>query len=134
MRGLNLSRLIFSLRFCIKSLIPHVERQLRILHEIVTNRKSRSLFSGAKRWFGQNKPASALVAGAAGLAGGNLGSGQMPGTSVVYGKEAPELQLRKMGDFFFMMKMYKSAYSAYHTCKKDFQVSLKNETATVFTF
>ena len=35
--------------FVIKCLIPHCERQLRLLHEIVTNRKSRSLFSGAKR-------------------------------------------------------------------------------------
>jgi hypothetical protein len=40
-------------RFCIRGLIPHVERQMRLFNDIVTNRKSRSLFSGAKRWFGQ---------------------------------------------------------------------------------
>ena len=45
----------------------------------MTNRKSRSLFSGAKRWFGQGKP------------------GVATGTSVIYGREAPELQLRKLG-------------------------------------
>ena len=95
---------IFS-RFVIKCLIPHCERQLRLLNEIVTNRKSRSLFSGAKRWFGQGKP------------------GVATGTSVIYGREAPELQLRKLADLFFMLKMYKAAYNHYHTAKKDFQVS-----------
>ena len=68
------------------------------------DRKSRSLFSGAKRWFGQGKP------------------GVATGTSVIYGREAPELQLRKLADLFFMLKMYKSAYNHYHTAKKDFQV------------
>ena len=85
-------------------MIPHCERQLRLLNEIVTNRKTRSLFSGAKRWFGQGKP------------------GVATGTSVIYGREAPELQLRKLADLFFMLKMYKSAYSHYHTAKKDFHV------------
>ena len=67
-------------------------------------RKSRSLFSGAKNWFGQRKP------------------GVATGTSVIYGRDAPELQLRKLADLFFMLKMYKSAYNHYHTAKKDFQV------------
>ena len=80
---------------------------MRTLHDIVTNRKSRSLFSGAKRWFGQNKP-------------GTAGSG----TSVVYGKEAPELQMRKLADLYFMFRMFKNAYGCYHTLKKDFQVQL----------
>lgn len=57
-----------------------MEKQLRLTAEIVTNRKSRSLFSGAKRWFGANKPA---------------GSGG--GTSVVYSREAPELQVSAQG-------------------------------------
>ena len=67
---------IFMREFVIKSLIPYVEKQLRLTAEIVTNRKSRSLFSGAKRWFGSNKPAGSA------------------GTSVVYSREAPELQVR----------------------------------------
>ena len=87
-------------------MVPHCERQLRLLHEIVTNRKSRSLFSGAKRWFGQSKP------------------GVATGTSVIYGREAPELQLRKMADLYFMLKLYKHAYNHYHTAKKDFYVNL----------
>lgn len=94
---------IFVREFCIRGLIPYVERQMRLFNEIVTNRKSRSLFSGAKRWFGQAKPGTAS------------------GTSVIYGKEAPELQIRKLGDLFFMMKLYKQAYNCYYTAKKDFQ-------------
>ena len=46
----------------------------------------------------------------------------MSGTSVVYGKEAPELQLRKLGDFYFMVKLYRQAYNCYYGIKKDFQV------------
>jgi len=81
-----------------------MEQQMRLLHEILTNRKSRSLFSGAKRWFGQNKPGAATT-----------------GTSVVYGKDAMELQTRKLGDLYFACRMYKLAYNCYHLCKKDFQ-------------
>lgn len=78
---------------------------MRFHYDILTNRKSRSFLSGAKRWFGQNKP------GAAG------------GTSVVYSKDAPEIQFRKLGDLYFMLRLYKNAYSCYHSCKKDFLVS-----------
>jgi len=63
----------------IKAVVPYAEKQLKQLHELVTNRKSRSLFSGAKRWFGTNKP--------------NAATGGGGGTSVVYSKEAPELQV-----------------------------------------
>ena len=49
--------------------------------------------------------------------------GVATGTSVIYGREAPELQLRKMADLYFMFKMYKQAYTHYHTSKKDFYVS-----------
>ena len=51
-----------------------------MLHEVVTNRKSRSLFSGAKRWFGGSQNKGGAGGGAAGV------------SSVIYGKEAPELQ------------------------------------------
>ena len=87
----------------IKSLVPYVEKQLRLTSEIVTNRKSRSLFSGAKRWFGSTK--------------GGSGGGA---TSVVYSKEAPELQVRRLADLYFMMKLWKPAYNYYYIAKKDF--------------
>jgi len=90
--------------FVTHNLIPYLEQQMRLLHEIVTNRKSRSFLSGAKRWFGQNKPGAATT-----------------GTSVVYGRDASELQMRKLGDLYFMCRLYKQAYGCYHQCKKDFQ-------------
>ena len=95
---------IFIREFTIKSLIPYVEKQLKFTSEIVTNRKSRSLFSGAKRWFGSNRPNTA---------GG--------GTSVIYSKEAPELQVRRMADLYFIMKLFKPAYNYSYIAKKDFQ-------------
>ena len=67
---------LFMRDLVIKGVVPYAEKQLKQLNELVTNRKSRSLFSGAKRWFGTNKP--------------NVVGG---GTSVVYSKEAPELQV-----------------------------------------
>ncbi len=92
--------------FCTHGLLPYLEHLMRQLNDPVANRsKSRSFLVGAKRWFGQNKP------GAAGA-----------GTSIVYSKEATELQMRKLGDLYFMLRIFKAAYSCFHTCKKEFQV------------
>lgn len=43
--------------FCTRALLPHVERQIQNLTEIVSNKKgvSKSLFSATKRWFTPNK-------------------------------------------------------------------------------
>lgn len=44
--------------FCLKSLLPYVERQISLLNDLISNKKgvSRSLFSATKRWFGTSKP------------------------------------------------------------------------------
>lgn len=44
--------------FCLKSLLPYVEKQMNLLHDVISNKKgvSRSLLSATKRWFGTNKP------------------------------------------------------------------------------
>lgn len=44
--------------FCLKSLLPYVERQIFLLNDLISNKKgvSRSLFSATKRWFGTSKP------------------------------------------------------------------------------
>ena len=77
-----------------------------LAQEVATSRKSsRGIFSGAKMWFGGTRP----VGGTAG------------GTSVVYGREAPELQGRRLADLYFLMRMYKPAYNFAYICKKDFQ-------------
>ncbi|XP_064097927.1 trafficking protein particle complex subunit 8-like isoform X2 [Macrobrachium nipponense] len=90
--------------FCIKALIPHVERQIRYLNEAVTNRsRSKSLLSATRRWLGGNKsPGSAT-------------------NSVIYSPEATELQTRRLGDLCFMFGLYELAYSSYHTAKNDFK-------------
>lgn len=37
-----------------------------------------------------------------------------------YTPEAPEMQLRRLGDLAFMFQLYEQAYQTYHTCKRDF--------------
>ena len=112
----------FIKEFIVKALIPYLEKQMRTLHEIVTNRKSRSLFSGAKKWFSGAAASAGNKAGAGSLLGGSgVNSGMGGGTSVIYAREAPELQMRRLGDIYFMLKLYKLAYSCYHTSKRDFQ-------------
>lgn len=37
-----------------------------------------------------------------------------------YGPDAPELQVRKLGDLAFMFQLYEVAYQAYHNAKRDF--------------
>lgn len=48
--------------FCIRALMPYVERQIQQLSEFVANKKgvSRSLFSATKRWFSPNKPGTTV--------------------------------------------------------------------------
>lgn len=113
----------FIKEFAIKGLIPYLEKQMRTLQEIVTNRKSRSLFSGAKKWFSGAAASAGSKTGAGALLGGTGGSNVTGGggTSVIYAREAPELQMRRLGDIYFMLKLYKLAYSCYHTAKRDFQ-------------
>ncbi|RUS81108.1 hypothetical protein EGW08_011148, partial [Elysia chlorotica] len=104
----DLDRLrIFMHEFVVRALVPWVERQMKMLSEQVTSRKAihRSFFSATKKWFG-NKP-----------------QGPVPSTqntTVVYTKDAPELQLRRLADLAFLFQMYDFAYHTYHTAKKDF--------------
>lgn len=95
---------IFVHEFCVRSLIPHVERQIRYLNEVVTNRsRSKSLLSATRRWLVGNKsPGSAT-------------------NSVIYSPEATELQTRRLADLCFMFGLYELAYSFYHTAKNDFK-------------
>ncbi|XP_015112086.1 trafficking protein particle complex subunit 8 [Diachasma alloeum] len=93
--------------FCLKSLLPYVEKQINLLNDVISNKKgvSRSLFSATKRWFGTNKPGAA---------------GSTPTNAVIYTTESPELQLRRLGDLCFMFGHYTLAYQAYHSAKRDF--------------
>ncbi|XP_011502697.1 PREDICTED: trafficking protein particle complex subunit 8 [Ceratosolen solmsi marchali] len=93
--------------FCLKSLLPYVEKQISLLNDLISNKKgvSKSLFSATKRWFGTNKPGV---------------PGSAPANAVIYTAESPELQLRRLGDLCFMFGHYTFAYQAYHNAKRDF--------------
>ncbi|KAL0279427.1 UNVERIFIED_CONTAM: hypothetical protein PYX00_000989 [Menopon gallinae] len=90
----------------VQVLIPHVEKQIYHLNDQASNKKgvSRSLFTATKRLFSTSKP-------------GSVGA---PYNSVVYANDAPELQLRRLGDLYFMFTNYGLAFQAYHSVKRDF--------------
>lgn len=99
--------------------MPHVEKLIFQLNDIVSkknfffgvnlifdyfsiflqtsNKKgvSRSLLSATKRLFGTSKPGS---------------PGSSPVNSVIYAFDAPELQLRRLGDLYFMFTYYSLAF------------------------
>ncbi|KAG5334145.1 TPPC8 protein, partial [Acromyrmex charruanus] len=92
--------------FCLRSLLPYVEKQIGLLNDVISNKRvSRSLFSATKRWFSTNKPGV---------------PGSAPSNAVIYTAESPELQLRRLGDLCFMFGHYSLAYQAYHSAKRDF--------------
>lgn len=93
---------------CAHALLPHIEKQIQQLHDQISNKKSvsRSLLGATKRWFGTNKPGAP--------------NSSVPANAVIYSGDAPELQLRRMGDLCFMFRHYKSAFEAYHSAKRDF--------------
>ncbi|XP_018016859.1 trafficking protein particle complex subunit 8 isoform X2 [Hyalella azteca] len=94
------------------ALVPYVERQVRHLTEVVTNRsRSKSLLSATRRWLGGSKNPNAST-----------------GTNVLYSSEASELQTRRLADLAFMFRMYDIAYNNYHTAKNDF----KNDQAWLY--
>uniref|UniRef100_A0A6P7FSR0 Trafficking protein particle complex subunit 8 n=1 Tax=Diabrotica virgifera virgifera TaxID=50390 RepID=A0A6P7FSR0_DIAVI len=87
-------------------LIPYIEKQIHSLNEVVANRKgvSKSLFSATKRWFTQNKPGTSAAAI----------------NNLVYSPDSPELQIRKMGDLYFMLGQYSLAFQTYHLAKREY--------------
>ncbi|KPJ16736.1 hypothetical protein RR48_10335 [Papilio machaon] len=88
-----------------KALLPYLEKQISHLSEVVANRKgvSRSLLSATKRWFATGKP------------GNTTGN-----NTVIYSSDCPELQLRRLGDLWFLCGQWQRAFDAYHTAKREF--------------
>ncbi|KAL3290126.1 hypothetical protein HHI36_023491 [Cryptolaemus montrouzieri] len=86
-------------------LIPYVERQIQVLSDNISNKKgvSRSLFSATKRWFNPNKPGASSMS-----------------NNLMYAPDAPELQVRRLGDLYFMFGNYSAAFQAYHLAKRDY--------------
>ncbi|KAI8438472.1 hypothetical protein MSG28_010973, partial [Choristoneura fumiferana] len=95
----------FTQEYALKALLPFVEKQISQLSEVVANRKgvSRSLLSATKRWFGTGK-------------GGNTTGNN----TVIYSSECPELQLRRLGDLWFLCGQWQRAFDTYHTAKREF--------------
>ncbi|XP_049881251.1 trafficking protein particle complex subunit 8 [Pectinophora gossypiella] len=91
--------------YATKALLPHVEKQIAQLSENVTTRKgvSRSLISATKRWFNTGKTGNTTV-----------------NNTVVYSTDCPELQLRRLGDLWFMCGQWQRAFDTYHTAKREF--------------
>ncbi|XP_064466657.1 trafficking protein particle complex subunit 8-like isoform X2 [Ornithodoros turicata] len=98
---------VFLQDFCAHSLVPYAEEQMRLLNDQVTNKKGihrsfmnvKKLFAGSKT--GPQGPHAAV-------------------NSVVYSQDAPELQVRRLGDLAFLFQLYEFAYHAYHSAKRDF--------------
>uniref|UniRef100_UPI00358F5108 trafficking protein particle complex subunit 8 isoform X2 n=1 Tax=Myxine glutinosa TaxID=7769 RepID=UPI00358F5108 len=97
--------------FTIHGLLPHIERTIRQLNDQLVSRRglSRSLMTVTRKWFGGSKTPE------------RLGSEPRGPSGITYSSEAPELQLRKMGDLCFLMHLYELAYTCYHSAKKEFQ-------------
>lgn len=98
---------VFVQEFCSQGLVPYIEEQMRILNDQVTNKK------GIHRSFMSMKK---LFAGSKTIPQGPHSSVN----SVVYGQDAPELQVRRLGDLAFLFQLYEFAYQAYHSAKRDF--------------
>ncbi|KAJ8923650.1 hypothetical protein NQ315_010230 [Exocentrus adspersus] len=94
------------LEFTRSCLLPYIEKQLVILNDVVSNKKgmSKSLFSATKRWFSPNKP----------------GAGSVAVNNLIYSPDSPELQIRRLGDLYFMFGHYDAAFQAYHLAKRDY--------------
>ncbi|EFA11313.1 trafficking protein particle complex subunit 8 [Tribolium castaneum] len=97
---------LFLHEFTKTCLLPYIEKQIHQLSDVISNKKgvSRSLFSATKRWFNPNKP------GASSVAVNNL----------IYAPDSPELQVRRLGDLYFMFGHYLLAFQAYHLAKRDY--------------
>ncbi|CAG9796623.1 unnamed protein product [Diatraea saccharalis] len=91
--------------YATKALLPYLEKLISQLSEVVANRKgvSRSLLSATKRWFGTGKT------------GNTTGN-----NTVIYSNDCPELQLRRLGDLWFLCGQWQKAFDTYHTAKREF--------------
>ncbi|XP_052816266.1 trafficking protein particle complex subunit 8-like isoform X2 [Mya arenaria] len=99
---------IFIHEFAVRALIPWAERQMRTLNELLMSRTGirKSIMGTAKKLFGGNPSKTSQVTNTA--------------TTVVYSKDAPELQMRRLADLAFLFQLYEFSYNTYHTAKRDF--------------
>eukprot|EP00794_Sanderia_malayensis_P018865 gene18865-20765_t len=99
----------FVYEFCVRGLLPHIEKMMRTLSEQILSRKGihRSIFNVTKKWFGSTKNTMTHV---------NTGTT----SGISYHVDSPELQQRKLGDLAFLVQHYELAFSSYHAAKREF--------------
>ncbi|CAK9294710.1 unnamed protein product [Gordionus sp. m RMFG-2023] len=100
--------------FCLKGLFPWAERQMRLWNEQIQSRRGlhKSFISATKKWFSVGKNPATNT---------SYPSQQNASTSVLYNFDSLELQTRQLADLSFLFQCFQTAYSLYHTAKKDFQ-------------
>uniref|UniRef100_A0A8R1DMB6 Uncharacterized protein n=1 Tax=Caenorhabditis japonica TaxID=281687 RepID=A0A8R1DMB6_CAEJA len=92
-------------KFLKSCLTPHVEKEMRILHDSVGQKKGigKSISTGMRKWFGT------------GSSSGNLA---VPAS---YSWDSPEMQVRRLADLLFMFGSPGAAYDQYLPLKRDLE-------------
>ncbi|KRX15390.1 Trafficking protein particle complex subunit 8 [Trichinella nelsoni] len=109
----------FLSQFCTKSLIPYVERQMKLLNEQVSSRKriGKSLINVTKKWLSGNSSPN-LLATSSTIGGSSLSPGSGPTTVSLsepnFSLESAEMQARRLADLAFLFQDYEQAYQIYH--------------------
>lgn len=106
--------------FITKSLVPWAERQIKILGELIAQRKGfrKSIFSATKSLISNMSSSTASLTKT--ITGSTTSLGGMP-SGVIYIPDAQEMQQRKLADICMIFGVYEMAYSLYYAARKDFQ-------------
>eukprot|EP01135_Chromosphaera_perkinsii_P008690 Nk52_evm23s1444 gene=Nk52_evmTU23s1444 len=106
----NVNNLISA--FTHEALVPHMTEVIQDLNENVASTRrgiSRSLFSATKKWFGSSKQPQSNVQQQHGGYGPNG-----------YRYQCAEAQMRKLGDYAFMLQDYSLAFMVFQSVKRDY--------------
>ncbi|KAJ1919336.1 hypothetical protein H4219_002024 [Mycoemilia scoparia] len=93
-----------------KRILPHMEIQLQVLSKETENQRraiTGRLFSVGRKYFSTS----------------NIVSSQKTGTDgeIFYTYSSPEAKLRKLGDYAFMLRDFKFAFTVYHAARRDYE-------------
>lgn len=112
----------------VQSVIPFMERCVTTWNDQYASSRrgiAGRFFSASRKYFGSNNKSTSLFGQSSPFTTGSSNTnassnGNYNPTSLTYGYLSPEAQLRKLGDFAFMLRDYKFAYSTYELLKRDF--------------
>lgn len=105
-----------------QSIVPFMESRVMTWNDQVASRRrgiSGRFMSLSKRWtgFGSNKITTSNTSG---NANANASSSNYNSQQGFYPPEAPEATMRRLGDYAFMLRDWKLAYSTYEFLRSDF--------------